>query len=212
MSKLVRDGFVALGALLAMFFVTSPSYAGGGTSSGKRNFVVRVKNISSGPTGGVTSAPLVSIDTVEVGNANNNPVIIDGVARGGVSTAFRIGTFEVSIAQYTTFLNAVAKRTDATNGSIVDTLYDSRMASDLNVAGISRSGQGSASEPYVYAALGDSKKPIAYVTWFDAARFANWMHNGATESADTETGAYTLNLATTGTFSKNPTATWWIPS
>lgn len=51
------------------------------------------------------------------------------------------------------------------------------------------------------------------VTGFGAARFANWMHNGAISDASTETGAYTLNGATSGVgFTKNAGATWWIPS
>ena len=38
------------------------------------------------------------------------------------------------------------------------------------------------------------------------------MNNGATVGASTETGAYTLNGATTGIITKNAGATWWIPS
>jgi formylglycine-generating enzyme required for sulfatase activity len=50
------------------------------------------------------------------------------------------------------------------------------------------------------------------VSWFSAARFANWMNNGATNGASTEAGAYTLNGATNGIILKNPEATWFIPS
>jgi formylglycine-generating enzyme required for sulfatase activity len=50
------------------------------------------------------------------------------------------------------------------------------------------------------------------VSWIDAARFANWMHNGATNGASTETGAYTLNGALTGDFRVNPGAIWSLPS
>jgi hypothetical protein len=94
----------------------------------------------------------------------------------------------------------------------VESLYDPRMASDAAIAGISRSGDGSAGSPFSYTPIGDPAKPIAYVTWFNAARFANWIHNGATQSADTETGAYTLNGALSGIIAKNPSAIWWIPS
>ena len=38
--------------------------------------------------------------------------------------------------------------------------------------------------------MGD--KPVNYVSWFDAARVSNWLMNGATSSASTEAGAYTL--------------------
>jgi formylglycine-generating enzyme required for sulfatase activity len=66
--------------------------------------------------------------------------------------------------------------------------------------------------PYSYSVIGSGNRPITYVSWFDAARFANWMNNGATNGASTETGAYTLNGATNGVgFAKNAGATWWIP-
>jgi formylglycine-generating enzyme required for sulfatase activity len=112
----------------------------------------------------------------------------------------------VTIGQYTAFLNAVAT-TDTYS------LYNASMASDLNVAGISRTG-GSGS--YSYSVMnngGDSgNRPITYVSWFDAARFANWMTNGQ-GGGDTETGAYTLNGATTGNaVAVNPGAAFYIPT
>ena len=148
--------------------------------------------------------PLVTIETVPVGNAGN---AADSTGYGSVAHNFNIGTYEVTIGQYTDFLNSVAA-TDTYS------LYNASMATDLNVAGISRSGP---SGLYTYAVInnsGDSgNRPITFVSWFDAARFANWMNNGATNGASTETGAYTLNGATSGVnFTKNAGATWWIPS
>ena len=147
--------------------------------------------------------PLVTIETVPVGNAGN---AADSTGYGSVAHNFNIGTYEVTIGQYTDFLNSVAA-TDTYS------LYNASMATDLNVAGISRSGP---SGLYTYAVInngGDSgNRPITFVSWFDAARFANWMNNGATIGASTETGAYTLNGATTGIITKNAGATWWIPS
>jgi formylglycine-generating enzyme required for sulfatase activity len=51
------------------------------------------------------------------------------------------------------------------------------------------------------------------VSWFDAARFANWIENGQ-GSASTETGAYTLvGGQTTGTPpARNPGAVAYIPT
>jgi len=61
--------------------------------------------------------------------------------------------------------------------------------------------------------IGNGDRPIAYVSWFDAARLANWVNNGATSAASTETGAYTLNGQTTGPApARNPNASWWIPT
>ena len=147
--------------------------------------------------------PLVTIETVTVGDAGN---AADTTGYGAVAYEFNIGKYEVTIGQYTSFLNAVAA-TDTYS------LYNPFMATDLNVAGISRSG---ALGSYTYAVVnngGDSSnRPITYVSWFDAARFCNWLHNGATNGASTETGAYTLNGASSGIIAKNPGATWWIPS
>ena len=93
----------------------------------------------------------------------------------------------MTIGQYTAFLNAVAA-TDTYS------LYNASMTTDLNVADISRSGS---SASYTFSVLntgGDSSnRPITYVSWFDAARFANWIANGqptgAQSSTTTESGA-----------------------
>lgn len=59
--------------------------------------------------------------------------------------------------------------------------------------------------------MGSGNRPISYMSWFDAARFTNWLGNGQ-GSGSTETGAYTLSGATSGIFTKNVGATVWIPS
>ena len=201
-----------LQAALAIVFslgVLAPysAFAGGGGNS-KANTTVRVKNISSSDP----IVPLLSLDTVPIGDPGNASVVINGSSVGAVTTAFRMGKAEVTIAQYVIFLNAVATRADGINGAVIESLYDSRMGTDSNILGIIRSGSGTADAPYVYSAVGDSQKPIAYITWFNAARFANWMHNGATATAGIETGAYTLNGTLAGTITRNPEAVWWIPS
>jgi formylglycine-generating enzyme required for sulfatase activity len=132
---------------------------------------------------------------------------------GAVTNKFNIGKFEITISQYATFLNSVAQ-------SDPYGLYDGQMTSMPRIAGISRSGN---SGSYTYQVIGPSgltpvgasrpgDRPITFVSWFDAARFCNWLHNGATTGASTETGAYTLNGATTGVFTKTPNAKWWIPT
>ncbi len=148
------------------------------------------------------SAPAhaVTIDWVTVGDPGN---AADTTGFGAVAEAFQIGKYEVTIQQYTDFLNAVA----ATN---TYSLYSPSMGSDGNIAGISRAGS---SGSYTYSVIGSSgNKPITFVSWFDAARFANWMQNGQ-GSGDTETGAYTLNGVISGdAVAKNPGATFYIPT
>ena len=120
----------------------------------------------------------------------------DKTGYGAVSKRFWIGKFEVTIAQYCAFLNAVAAEDPYG-------LYDQAMGAILNSAGITRSGT---SGSYSYAPMnndGDSaQRPITYVNWFDAARFANWMANGQPTGPQgpttTENGAYNLAGATSG--------------
>jgi sulfatase modifying factor 1 len=84
------------------------------------------------------------------------------------------------------------------------------MATTSSIAGISRAGS---SGSYEYSVIGSSAhKPITYVSWFDAARFCNWLHNGQ-GSGSTESGAYTVNGAMGGFYhTVNPGAKTWIPS
>jgi formylglycine-generating enzyme required for sulfatase activity len=148
--------------------------------------------------------PLANIETVTVGDAGN---AADSTGYGAVAYEFAIGKYEVTIGQYTSFLNAVAA-TDTYS------LYNPSMGSNLNVAGISRVGSDGS---YTYSVISNSfgysgNRPITYVSWFDGARFANWMNNGATNGASTETGAYTLDGAMSGIITVNPGATWSLPS
>jgi len=152
-------------------------------------------------------AHAVTIDWVTVGNPGNDPDPATGSLYGAVNYDYRIAKHLVTIQQYTDFLNAVAQ-TDTYS------LYNTNMASDLNIAGISRSGF---SGGYSYTVINNGglsgNRPITYVSWFNAARFANWMHNGQ-GSGSTETGAYTLvDGQTIGTApAKNPGAQFYIPT
>lgn len=65
--------------------------------------------------------------------------------------------------------------------------------------------------------MGD--KPVNLVSWFDAARFCNWLHNGrpsgAQDAATTEAGAYDLTIpgAIAGnTVTRSPGARFFLPS
>ena len=93
-------------------------------------------------------------------------------------------------------------------------LYNAGMTTSY-INGISQSG---VSGSFTYSVNpGSANKPVTYVSWFDAARFTNWLHNGQTSglqnATTTERGAYTLDGAVSGvTISKNVGATVWIPS
>lgn len=211
MKPLFRTTSLSLVLTMAALFVAPiSSFAGGGGGGSKAIQVVRIKNTSSG----ASTPPSTTISTVEVGDAGNAAITIGEVSYGQVADAYRIGTFEVTIQQYAAFLNSVATRPDtySAGASLIESLYDSRMESDKNVVGISRSGAGTEASPYSYQVIGDGNRPIAYVTLFNAARFANWMHNGARSNSDLELGAYALSGANSGVLTKSDGATWWIPS
>lgn len=204
--------FTTLAMLSMLLFVPTDGFAGGGSGGGSKSNTrtIRIKNISTS----ATTPPTTTISTVEVGDAGNTPITIGEWSYGQVNDAYRIGKHEVTIKQYADFLSAVATRPDTYSygSEVVESLYDSRMASDANVVGIVRSGDGTASSPYSYTVSGDGRRPITYVTWLNAARFSNWMHNGALPTSELESGAYGLHGATSGIFMKEDNAKWWIPS
>ncbi len=150
------------------------------------------------------AAQAVTLDFVTVGDAGNAN---DATGYGGVGYDYQIGTYEVTLLQYTAFLNAVAQ-TD-TYG-----LYNSSMGTAATIAGIA---QANSPGSFVYSVIGDGSRPVAFVNWFDAARFTNWLHHGQPVglqmAGTTEDGAYTLGGAISGVaFSKSLGAQYWLPS
>jgi len=130
----------------------------------------------------------VEIETVPVGNVGN---IADtyGAGYGAVDYEYNIGKYEVTNAQYTEFLNAVATVGDP-NG-----LYNTDMGSGWHdTGGITRSGSAGSYTYAVRTNRGD--RPVSYVSWYDALRFCNWLTNGQPSgpqgNGTTETGSYTI--------------------
>ena len=150
-------------------------------------------------------AALITIDWVTVGDPGNTADTTgDPNPAGAVADSFQIMKFEFQNSQYADFLNSVAA-TDTYS------LYNTRMGSNAR-GGITQSG---ASGSYTYSVksnMGD--KPVNFVSWFDAARVANWLMNGATGTSSTETGAYTLvGGQTSGTApARNSDATFYVPT
>lgn len=133
----------------------------------------------------------ITVPMTDIGNPGNPADSTATGNWGAVSYSYRISTYEITNSQYAAFLNAVAA-TD-THG-----LHDNRMNSTTN-GGITQNGT-SGSFSYTVNS-GFANKPVNYVTFWDAARFANWMTNGQPTGSQglgtTEDGMYFLNGATT---------------
>ena len=114
---------------------------------------------------------LVSLETVPVGDPGNalDPVS-DPPGYGAVSYEYRMGKCEVTAAQYCEFLNAVAE---------ADTygLYSTKMAdSSWYKCSIGRDGSPGS---YAYSVPAEwANRPVNWICFWDACRFANWLQNG----------------------------------
>ncbi len=152
----------------------------------------------------------VIIDMTYIGNAGNaddlawegNPdTPVDDIWLGGVAYNYRISTYEVTVAQYTAFLNAVAT-------SDPYKLYNEYMGTTaLGGAFIIRNGEDGS---YTYTAVdGTENAPVRLVSFYDGIRLCNWLANGQ-GSGSTETGSY--NLADGYLLGRTANATWVLPT
>ena len=91
----------------------------------------------------------ITYQQVTVGNAGNANDT-GGGGKGAVAYDYQIGTYNVTIGQYTAFLNAVAT-TDTYS------LYNSSMGTVLNIAGIQQNGSSS---NYTYSVLGSADRRV----------------------------------------------------
>ncbi len=154
---------------------------------------------------------LVAYEMVTIGDAGN---AADTTGYGAVAYEYRIGQLEWTNALYVQFLNAVDPQ-----GTNPNAIYNPSMGSDAR-GGISFFNANSDGAKYTLRTnMGD--KPVNFVSWFDAARVANWLSNGSvaygnsdsTASAPQNNGSYTLGAATSGSApARNAGAIWTVPS
>ncbi|MBN1268907.1 MAG: SUMF1/EgtB/PvdO family nonheme iron enzyme [Kiritimatiellae bacterium] len=139
----------------------------------------------------------LTIDLTFIGNAGN---AADDTGYGAVASPFYMGTYEVTVGQYTEFLNLKA-------ASDPFGLYNESMASGPLGAFILRSGSDGS---YTYTAVsGKENQPVRWVSWYDGLRLCNWLANGQ-GNGDTETGSY--NLAEGPWALRVSNATWVLPT
>jgi hypothetical protein len=118
-------------------------------------------------TSPLTAAPLLTIETVLVGNPNNLPDPVDQV--GQVAYAYKIGKYDITAGQYVTFLNAVATKPkdikDQAISAAIENLWIPAMSSTkakkyVTPGVIQRTGGGRANNPYVFTIQRDMKMEI----------------------------------------------------
>ena len=142
--------------------------------------------------------------TISYRTINNSGNANSAAGMGGVPYVYQIGTNEVTNTQYAAFLNTVGRTNP--NG-----IYNVNMGSNT-LGGITQAG---ATGSFTYAVkAGFENLPVTFVSWFSAARFANFLENGrSTDAAKLETGSYTLNNLTAGApVARNPGVTNVLPS
>src|SRR5208283_162908 len=156
---------------------------------------------------GLAGAGTIKIPLVTVGDPGN--VADSATGFGAVPYSYKIGEYDVTITEYTAFLNAVA----TSDQGDPYRLYDSRMANSGASFGLSFGLGG-------FSVTGNGSMPATWVTWGDAARFVNWLANGQPTGPEgaktTETGTYTLNGAMTDAalmaVTRNPGSIWVLPN
>ena len=122
---------------------------------------------------------------------------------GAVIDTFRIAETQVTNDQFAEFLNAVAQG-DAS-------AYDPAPA--FSHAAIRKTTLGNGR--YGYEVLASERlKPVTNVSWFDAARYCNWLHNGKPNGdrgkETTEDGAYALSAGESPV--RNKKARFFLPT
>lgn len=149
---------------------------------------------------GLTGLEFVTVG--EPGNAadqRDTDVFSPGVQHAGaVPYVYRIGRYEVTNAQYAEFLTSIYWEQQPYAWGPLASGAIKREVPDRG-------------PPLYFATPGRENSPVTFAYWTDAARFANWLHNGQ-GNGDTETGAYDLRGDIDFPVLREPDARFFIPS
>lgn len=159
---------------------------------------------------GTPLSSAITIDMVTISNPGNAPDTRyhreeHPAGFGAVNYAYQIGKYEITAGQYTEFLNCVAQ-------SDPFGLYTIAMNTSFGA----KIRQAGSAPNFSYSVAPDwANRPVNYVTFWDAIRFCNWLHNGQPQgpqgAATTEAGAY-HDLENDLLFGRNPNAKFFIPT
>ena len=152
---------------------------------------------------------------ISIGDAGNSSDSQWGSSLGAVAYNYLMTKYEITNIEYCYFLNSVDPE-----GLNPAGIYSSNMGSTNSLGGILFNNDNSNGNKYV---LKDrmGNKPVNFVNWWCAARFCNWLHNGALQYSVTDTtaeapqnkGAYNVGVSTAGSVvAPNPDALFTIPT
>lgn len=145
----------------------------------------------------------LEIDLVTVDRPNNSADSRTG--KGMVPYVYEIGKFDITAEQYCAFLNAVAKKDP-------HHLYHEAMLEDDFVNEIHQE-MNKEGNYFYFVTPGRKDLPITCVSFFNAARFCNWLENrqpsGAEGPLTTEDGSY---LIEENSCTQRAQAHWFIPT
>lgn len=147
----------------------------------------------------MSTESVIIIETVEVGDPGNAPIGIvpfkpefpDATQAaefvGRVDYRYEIARYEITVAQYVTFLNAV----DPTGANQLQ-LWDPCMdpTKDAYRGQVTRDLGMPAGKRYAVAAPCWQNKPIAFIDFFRASRFVNSIHNGQSVRTTVSPGVF----------------------
>ena len=146
----------------------------------------------------------LDLEWVTVSDPGNQP---DKTGYGAVSYEFQITKTEITLAHYAEFLNAVASNDphNLWSPSFKNAPTASMMRERVL---IDRTGEPGAFHYAVPPAA--AQQPASFISFLDAMRFANWVHNGQGNS-DTEYGVYSIT-SDKGLAPRSASAEVWIPT
>lgn len=129
--------------------------------------------------------------------------------RGSVGYHYRISRLEVTSGQWMEFANAMWA------------LGDPYRIGEDPVAGYEQNFGGGGPNHWVLRNLPQAERlPVVGITWYNAARYCNWLHNGkqntleslVTGAYDTTTFGPTMNGQRPDALTHLPGAKYWIPT
>ena len=151
---------------------------------------------------------------VVIGDTNNPSDTTWGSSLGSVSYNYLMTKYEISNIEYCYFLNCVDPE-----GLNPQNIYDTNMGSQTLGGILFTNSNANGAKYTLKPRMGN--KPVNFVNWWCAARFCNWLHNGASiynttdtsSSAPQNNGSYTLGTSTAGsTVAANASALFTIPT